>query len=81
MEGKDPWLDDPHTPKLVTSNSVSRYKLGAKNFDHRFQHSVLFGGGKPGEEIVRPRILDLTKYLGGAGLCTGDREGQDPRLS
>jgi hypothetical protein len=62
VTGRDPWLDDPHVPKITESKSVARYKLAAKPFDHRFQHHVLFGNIDKQRTIERPRILDLIDY-------------------
>jgi hypothetical protein len=77
VEGRDPWIDDPHAPKLISAAGVQRYKLAAKNFGPQFQHGVLFGGiTKLGEEITRPRIMDLTMYRI-ARLCSlGSDQGK-----
>ena len=72
----DPWLDDPHVPKLVTNKEVKRYKLAAKSFDHRFEHAVLFGSRRKDEEIVRPRILDLTDYRMVRLCALGSEQGK-----
>lgn len=58
----DPWIEDPHTPHVVTRTESKRYKLAAKAFDHRFEHAVMFGAVREAEEIIRPRILSLTQY-------------------
>jgi hypothetical protein len=62
VSGTDPWLDDPHTAKITTKDTVNRYKLAAKSFDHRFQHHVLFGETDKTKTIERPRVLDLVDY-------------------
>jgi hypothetical protein len=62
MTGADPWLDDPHTPRVTDKAGTKRYKLAAKLFDHRFQHHVLFGVVDQKYTIDRPRILDLIDY-------------------
>jgi CRISPR-associated endonuclease/helicase Cas3 len=62
VTGADPWLDDPHTPKVTDEIGTKRYKLAAKVFDHRFQHHVLFGVVDKRNTIERPRILDLIDY-------------------
>jgi hypothetical protein len=62
VTGTDPWLDDPHTPKETNKDGVSRYKLAAKLFDHRFQHHVLFGLIDKSRTVERPRVLDLVDY-------------------
>ena len=62
VTGTDPWLDDPHVPRVTDQDGTKRYKLAAKLFDHRFQHHVLFGGVGKGYSIDRPRILDLVQY-------------------
>jgi hypothetical protein len=62
MTGADPWLDDPHTPRVTDKAGTKRYKLAAKLFDHRFQHHVLFGVVDKKYAIDRPRILDLVDY-------------------
>jgi hypothetical protein len=62
VSGADPWIDDPHTPKVADEDEVKRYKLAAKNFDHRFQHHALFGSVDKRTTIERPRILDLVDY-------------------
>ena len=62
VTGSDPWLDDPHTPRVTDEEGSKRYKLGAKSFDHRFQHRVLFGSVDKRSTIERPRILDLVEY-------------------
>ena len=72
----DPWFDDPHVPKMVTNKEVKRYKLGAKAFDHRFEHAVLFGSRRKDEEIVRPRILDLTDYRMVRLCALGSEQGK-----
>lgn len=59
VTGTDPWLDDPHTPKVIEQDATKRYKLAAKLFDHRFQHHVMFGETGKNYSIERPRILDL----------------------
>jgi hypothetical protein len=62
VTGPDPWLDDPHTPRVTDEDGTKRYKLAAKTFDHRFQHRVLFGSVDKRNTIERPRILDLVEY-------------------
>lgn len=62
VTGTDPWLDDPHTPRVTEESSTKRYKLAAKSFDHRFQHHVMFGEVAKKYTIERPRILDLVSY-------------------
>jgi hypothetical protein len=62
VTGTDPWLDDPHTPRITDREGTKRYKLGAKLFDHRFQHHILFGSVDEQRTIERPRILDLVNY-------------------
>jgi hypothetical protein len=62
VTGADPWLNDPHTPRETEEDGVKRYKLGAKIFDQRFQHHVLFGVVDKRSTIDRPRILDLVDY-------------------
>jgi hypothetical protein len=62
VAGADPWLDDPHTPRVTNDEGTKRYKLAAKQFDHRFQHQVLFGFTDKRNTIERPRILDLVDY-------------------
>ena len=74
--GTDPWLDDPHTPKVANADGVRRYKLAAKPFDHRFQHHVLFGNIGKTETIERPRILDLTDYRYARLSALGSEQGK-----
>jgi hypothetical protein len=62
VSGSDPWLDDPHTPKVSSEEGTKRYKLAAKPFDHRFQHHIMFGLVDKRNTIERPRILDLIDY-------------------
>jgi hypothetical protein len=62
VNGTDPWLDDPHTPRVTDEEGTKRYKLAAKTFDYRFQHHVLFGSVDKRNTIERPRILDLVDY-------------------
>jgi hypothetical protein len=62
VSGSDPWLDDPHTPKVSSEEGTKRYKLAAKPFDHRFQHHIMFGLVDKRNTIERPRILDLIEY-------------------
>jgi hypothetical protein len=62
VTGADPWLDDPHTPRVSDKAETKRYKLAAKLFDHRFQHRALFGVVDKNYTIERPRILDLVTY-------------------
>jgi hypothetical protein len=62
VSGTDPWLDDPHTPRVTDDEGTKRYKLAAKAFDHRFQHQVLFGAINERNTIERPRVLDLVDY-------------------
>jgi hypothetical protein len=62
VTGADPWLDDPHTPKVSSEEGTKRYKLAAKPFDHRFQHHIMFGLVDKRNTIERPRILDLIEY-------------------
>ncbi len=79
VTGTDPWLDDPQVPKATEAKRVARYKLGAKTFDHRFQHHVLFGSTDKQRSIERPRILDLIDYrvvrLGALGTEQGKTKG------
>src|SRR6266516_1695398 len=79
VTGADPWLDDPHVPKATEARRVVRYKLGAKPFDHRFQHHVLFGNLDTQRSIERPRILDLIDYrvvrLSALGTDQGKTKG------
>ena len=63
VTGTDPWLDDPHTPKITEPAGTKPYKLAAKRFDHRFQHHVLFGEVSKNYSIERPRILDDLEKL------------------
>lgn len=76
IQANDPWLDDPHVPKLVTNREVKRYKLAAKPFDYRFEHAVLFGSRRKDEEIIRPRILDLTEYKMVRLCALGSEQGK-----
>jgi hypothetical protein len=62
VTGTDPWLDDPHTAKVTDQKETKRYKLGAKLFDYRFRHHVLFGEIAKNYSVERPRILDLVSY-------------------
>jgi hypothetical protein len=62
VSGSDPWLDDPHTPRVSSEEGTKRYKLAAKPFDHRFQHHIMFGVVDKRNTIERPRILDLIEY-------------------
>jgi len=62
VTGSDPWLGDPHTPRITDAGGTRRYKLAAKVFDYRFQHHVLFGRVDKLYTINRPRILDLVDY-------------------
>jgi hypothetical protein len=62
VTGTDPWLDDPHTPRITDKDGTRRYKLAAKVFDHRFQHHILFGHVDKQYTIERPRVLDLIDY-------------------
>jgi hypothetical protein len=55
VTGTDPWLDDPHTPKVTEHDRTKWYKLAAKPFDHRFQHHALFGEVGKNQSIERPR--------------------------
>ncbi|QIG47922.1 hypothetical protein G5V57_09455 [Nordella sp. HKS 07] len=72
----DPWLDDPHTPKVVTSKDAKRYKLARKPFDYRFEHAVLFGARSDKEDVVRPRILDLGQYRVVRLCALGSEQGK-----
>ena len=56
------WMDDPHTPKLVTAKTVERFRLAAKPWDHSIQHQILFGGMRGPDEIHRPAILHTVDY-------------------
>ena len=56
------WMDDPHTPKLVTAKTVERFRLAAKPWDHSIQHQILFGGMRGQDEIHRPAILHTVDY-------------------
>jgi hypothetical protein len=62
VTGDNPWLDDPHTPRVTDKDGTKRYKLAAKLFDHRFQHHTLFGSVGQRQTIERPRILDIINY-------------------
>ena len=61
---KDPaqWMEDPHTPKLVTAKAVERFRLAAKQWDHTIQHQILFGGMRGKDEVQRPDILHAVDY-------------------
>jgi hypothetical protein len=74
--GSDPWLDDPHTPKVTDQDGIKRYKLAAKLFDHRFQHHALFGEVGKKYSIERPRILDLVSYRYARLCALGSDQGK-----
>ena len=76
VTGTDPWLDDPHTPKITEPAGAKRYKLAAKSFDHRFQHHVLFGEISKNYSIERPRILDLVEYRYARLSAIGSEQGK-----
>ncbi len=76
VSGTDPWLDDPHTPKVTEQDGTKRYKLAAKLFDHRFQHHVLFGELGKNYSIERPRILDLVEYRFARLCALGSEQGK-----
>jgi len=76
VTGTDPWLDDPHTPKVIEQDGIKRYKLAAKLFDHRFQHHVMFGGTGKNYSIERPRILDLVSYRYARLCALGSEQGK-----
>ena len=76
VTGTDPWLDDPHAPKVTDEEETKRYKLGAKTFDHRFQHRVLFGSVYKRNTIERPRILDLVEYRRVRLCALGTEQGK-----
>jgi hypothetical protein len=76
VTGTDPWLDDPHTPRVTDQNGTKRYKLAAKLFDHRFQHHVLFGEVGKNQSIERPRILDLVQYRYARLCALGSDQGK-----
>jgi hypothetical protein len=76
VSGADPWLDDPHTPKVSNEEETKRYKLAAKTFDHRFQHHVLFGSVDKRNTIERPRILDLVEYCRVRLCALGTEQGK-----
>ncbi len=56
------WMNDPHTPKLVTAKGVERFRLAAKRWDHAVQHQMLFGGKRGDSEVQRPEILHTVDY-------------------
>jgi hypothetical protein len=76
VTGADPWLDDPHTPRVTDEGGTKRYKLAAKPFDHRFQHHVLFGVVDKRSTIERPRILDLVDYRCARLCALGTDQGK-----
>jgi hypothetical protein len=76
VSGADPWLDDPHTPRVTSEEGTKRYKLAAKQFDHRFQHQVLFGFIDKRNTIDRARILDLVDYRRVRLCALGTDEGK-----
>jgi hypothetical protein len=76
VSGADPWLDDPHTPRVIDEGGTKRYKLAAKLFDHRFQHHVLFGAVDKRNTIERPRILDLIDYRSVRLCALGTDQGR-----
>jgi hypothetical protein len=76
VTGTDPWLDDPHTPKVTDQKGTKRYKLGAKLFDYRFQHHVLFGEIAKNYSVERPRILDLVSYRFARLCALGSEQGK-----
>lgn len=76
VTGIDPWLDDPHTPRIIDQEGTKRYKLAAKLFDHRFQHHVLFGEVGKNYSIERPRVLDLVEYRYARLCALGSEQGK-----
>jgi len=56
------WLEEPHTPKLVSADRVERFRLAKKHWGYDVQHQILFGGQRGKEEVVRPRIMELVPY-------------------
>jgi hypothetical protein len=76
VTGADPWLDDPQTPKVSNEEGTKRYKLAAKSFDHRFQHSIMFGFIDKRNTIERPRILDLIDYRNVRLCALGTDQGK-----
>jgi hypothetical protein len=76
VSGSDPWVADPQTPQEISKDGVKRYKLGAKSFSTDFQHAVMFGATRPKQQIVRPRVLDLTKYRMTRVCALGSEEGK-----
>jgi hypothetical protein len=76
VTGADPWLDDPHTPRVTDQEGTKRYKLAAKLFDHRFQHHTVFGSVGEGRTIDRPRILDLVNYRRVRLCALGTEQGK-----
>jgi hypothetical protein len=76
VTGRDPWLGDPHTPRITDEEGTERYKLAAKVFDHRLQHQVLFGQVDKQDRIDRPRVLDLVDYRCVRICALGTDEGK-----
>jgi hypothetical protein len=76
VTGTDPWLDDPHTPRVTDKEGTKRYKLAAKLFDHRFQHHTLFGSVDQQRTVERPRILDLVNYRRVRLCALGTEQGK-----
>ena len=62
IEDGNRWMDDPHTPKLVTAAGVERFRLAAKRWGHAVQHLMLFGGPREKDEVRRPEILHAVDY-------------------
>ena len=55
LNGPAQWMEDPHTPKLVTAKAVERFRLAAKPWDHTIQHQILFGGVRRKRRGPAPR--------------------------
>jgi hypothetical protein len=76
VTGTDPWLDDPHSPRITDADGTKRYKLAAKLFNHQFQHHVLFGQVAKNYSVERPRILDLVQYRYARLCALGSDQGK-----
>ena len=78
------WMDDPHTPKLVTAGTVERFRLAAKPWDYTVQHQILFGGTRGQGEVQPPAILHTVEYrfvrLCGLGTDQGKTRGYHEAL-
>ena len=78
------WMDDPHTPKLVTAGTVERFRLASKPWDHTVQHQILFGGTRGQGEVQPPAILHTVEYrfvrLCGLGTDQGKTRGYHEAL-